>query len=101
MSWRLRSAHMRRRGDAETQRRDDAETRNGTAGSVPASPRPRVPVSPRRRVSLFPSLDASRLRQAIQRARACLLALQQPDGHWVGELEGDTILESEHLLLLQ
>ena len=27
--------------------------------------------------------------------------MQQPDGHWVGELEGDTILESEYLLLLQ
>jgi squalene-hopene/tetraprenyl-beta-curcumene cyclase len=28
------------------------------------------------------------------------LGLQQPDGHWVGELQGDTILESEYVLLL-
>jgi squalene-hopene/tetraprenyl-beta-curcumene cyclase len=31
---------------------------------------------------------------------AALLRLQQPDGHWVGELQGDTILESEYILLL-
>jgi squalene-hopene/tetraprenyl-beta-curcumene cyclase len=28
------------------------------------------------------------------------LALQRPDGHWVGELQGDTILESEFILLM-
>ncbi|HZN34335.1 MAG TPA: squalene--hopene cyclase [Pirellulaceae bacterium] len=33
-------------------------------------------------------------------ARDWLLAQQRPDGHWCGELEGDTILESEYLLLL-
>ncbi len=37
---------------------------------------------------------------AVERGRAGLLACQQPDGHWVGELEGDTILESEFILLL-
>src|SRR5439155_1654746 len=26
--------------------------------------------------------------------------LQRPDGHWVGELQGDTILESEYILLM-
>jgi squalene-hopene/tetraprenyl-beta-curcumene cyclase len=26
--------------------------------------------------------------------------LQRPDGHWVGELQGDTILESEYVLLM-
>jgi squalene-hopene/tetraprenyl-beta-curcumene cyclase len=46
-------------------------------------------------------ITPSALDRSIQRARECLLALQQPDGHWVGELEGDTILESEYLLLLQ
>jgi squalene-hopene/tetraprenyl-beta-curcumene cyclase len=40
------------------------------------------------------------LRRAIDRARACLLAKQRPDGHWVGELQGDTILESEFVLLM-
>jgi squalene-hopene/tetraprenyl-beta-curcumene cyclase len=38
--------------------------------------------------------------QAIDLARDRLLSLQQPEGHWVGELEGDTILESEYVLLL-
>ena len=36
----------------------------------------------------------------LQRARRCLLSQQNPDGHWRGELQGDTILESEYLLLL-
>jgi squalene-hopene/tetraprenyl-beta-curcumene cyclase len=42
----------------------------------------------------------STLRQAIDRSRECLLQLQQADGHWVGELQGDTILESEWILLM-
>ncbi len=41
-----------------------------------------------------PALDA------VDRARRRLLDLQKPDGHWVGELQGDTILESEYILLL-
>lgn len=36
----------------------------------------------------------------IQNAVQYLLDCQQPDGHWVGEAEGDTILESEYILLL-
>jgi len=40
------------------------------------------------------------LRQALDRACRHLLHLQQPDGHWVGELQGDTILESEYILLM-
>jgi squalene-hopene/tetraprenyl-beta-curcumene cyclase len=28
------------------------------------------------------------------------LSRQQPDGHWIGELQGDTILESEFILLM-
>jgi squalene-hopene/tetraprenyl-beta-curcumene cyclase len=39
--------------------------------------------------------------EAAARAREWLLERQQPDGHWVGELEGDTILETEYVLLLQ
>ncbi len=41
-----------------------------------------------------------RLDHAIARTRDFLLERQQPDGHWVAELEGDTILESEYILLL-
>jgi squalene-hopene/tetraprenyl-beta-curcumene cyclase len=37
--------------------------------------------------------------EALERSRGYLLSLQRPDGHWVGELEGDTILESEYVLL--
>jgi len=43
---------------------------------------------------------ATSLRLAIARTRQWLLAEQQPEGYWVGELEGDTILESEYILLL-
>lgn len=39
------------------------------------------------------------IRSAIERAQEWLLARQQADGHWVGELQGDTILESEYVLL--
>ncbi|HBO45593.1 MAG TPA: squalene--hopene cyclase [Planctomycetaceae bacterium] len=39
-------------------------------------------------------------RRAIAGTRQWLLARQHADGHWVGELEGDTILESEYILLL-
>jgi len=40
------------------------------------------------------------VRQAIFRTRNWLLDEQHPSGYWVGELEGDTILESEYILLL-
>jgi squalene-hopene/tetraprenyl-beta-curcumene cyclase len=37
---------------------------------------------------------------ALAAARRYLLSIQREDGHWCGELEGDTILESEYLLTL-
>jgi len=37
---------------------------------------------------------------AVCRTRDYLLSRQHADGYWVGELEGDTILESEYVLLL-
>ena len=37
---------------------------------------------------------------AVAKARDALLALQHDDGHWCAELEGDSILQSEYLLLL-
>jgi squalene-hopene/tetraprenyl-beta-curcumene cyclase len=40
------------------------------------------------------------VRRAITRTRTWLLGQQHPDGHWCAELEGDSILESETILLL-
>ena len=36
---------------------------------------------------------------ALDSSQSWLLDQQKSDGHWVGELEGDTILESEYVLL--
>ena len=43
---------------------------------------------------------AESLTRAIRRTTGCLLSRQAPQGFWVAELEGDTILESEYALLL-
>jgi len=48
----------------------------------------------------FDAAQVPSLRAALESAADCLLARQQPDGHWVGELQGDTILESEYVLLM-
>ena len=42
----------------------------------------------------------SRIRGALEAARRRLLDLQRADGHWCAELEGDSSLESEYVLLL-
>ncbi|WP_169976003.1 squalene--hopene cyclase [Tautonia rosea] len=47
-----------------------------------------------------PAFDAEALDQGLAATRQWLLDQQRDDGHWVGELEGDTILESEFVLLL-
>ena len=44
--------------------------------------------------------EISAVEGALLRAREHLAALQREDGHWCGVLEGDSILESEYLLLL-
>lgn len=41
-----------------------------------------------------------RLATAIQRTSRWLVGQQSADGYWCGELEGDSILESEYILLL-
>jgi len=48
----------------------------------------------------FSTDDAGSVSTAIKRTQNYLLERQQPEGYWVGELEGDTILESEYMLLL-
>lgn len=40
------------------------------------------------------------VQSAVARTRDWFLGQQQTDGHWCAELEGDTILESEYVLLL-
>ncbi|MCY2966721.1 MAG: squalene--hopene cyclase [Planctomycetota bacterium] len=47
-----------------------------------------------------PDSGLPRVTAAIERTRDWLLHRQAPEGYWVGELEGDTILESEYILLL-
>jgi squalene-hopene/tetraprenyl-beta-curcumene cyclase len=44
--------------------------------------------------------DTSEVRDAIGRTRQWLLDRQNDDGSWCAELEGDTILESETILML-
>ena len=49
---------------------------------------------------MSPSLVVhSEVDAAIERAQSALLAAQAPDGHWVGELEADSTITSEYLLL--
>jgi len=55
----------------------------------------------RERIPVSPEISTGRVESAIERARDWLLAVQWPDGHWVGELEGDSILETEYVLLFQ
>jgi squalene-hopene/tetraprenyl-beta-curcumene cyclase len=40
------------------------------------------------------------VRRSIKNAQQYFLQIQDPDGHWCGELEGDTILESEYILTM-
>ncbi len=50
---------------------------------------------------VFPlTRDASPAEAAMEQARDWLLHQQNDEGFWIGELEGDTILESEYVLLL-
>jgi squalene-hopene/tetraprenyl-beta-curcumene cyclase len=46
------------------------------------------------------SSPAVELLDAVARGRDGLLRRQRTDGHWVGELQGDSILESEYILLM-
>lgn len=48
---------------------------------------------------VVPAIDASALRRAIERAQQALLDRQMPGGYWCAELQGDSILESEYILL--
>ncbi|MDB5174280.1 MAG: squalene-hopene cyclase [Phycisphaerales bacterium] len=64
----------------------------------PTSRQSKTPV----RLSLDGSLNGQgrSLDRALGRARDALIAKQNEKGYWVGELQGDSILESEYLLLM-
>jgi len=47
-----------------------------------------------------PNSESSGVRRAVDAARQFLLSIQREDGHWCGELEGDTILGSEYILTM-
>ncbi|MCI0640530.1 MAG: squalene--hopene cyclase [Gemmataceae bacterium] len=55
----------------------------------------RIPSNLRQDPPHLPVLD-----RALVDAVHCLLSMQKPDGHWCAELQGDTILESEYILLM-
>src|SRR5262245_64550922 len=46
-----------------------------------------------------PMVDTNRVDGALRRSQDHLLRLQAPAGFWVGELEADTTITSEYLLL--
>ncbi|HEV8614460.1 MAG TPA: squalene--hopene cyclase [Methylomirabilota bacterium] len=48
---------------------------------------------------MLPSRVVTALAEAISRAQSYLLSRQAADGHWVGELEADTTITAEFLLL--
>jgi squalene-hopene/tetraprenyl-beta-curcumene cyclase len=60
----------------------------------------RDPGHPARTFSPSSRPSAESLHGSVDASRRWLLEQQHPDGFWVGELEGDTILESEYILLL-
>jgi squalene-hopene/tetraprenyl-beta-curcumene cyclase len=77
-----------------------------SAGSISSPPallgavgRPARPGRPAGHV-LPPDGDARSLREAAARVSAWLRDRQAADGHWRGPLEGDSILESEFILIL-
>ncbi|HVW02177.1 MAG TPA: prenyltransferase/squalene oxidase repeat-containing protein, partial [Planctomycetaceae bacterium] len=59
-----------------------------------------APMGARFEQGLPNDIVAEQLQPAIKRTQDYLLGIQAEDGHWCGELEGDTILESEYILLL-
>lgn len=70
-----------------------------SAGFSPAS-RLDLTQSPGTLADRNSAIPQDRLQTAIDQTRDFLLQRQHADGHWVAELEGDTILESEYILLL-
>jgi squalene-hopene/tetraprenyl-beta-curcumene cyclase len=66
-----------------------------TTQTVPSRARRAGPSGLRQDLALFTPLAT-----AIDHTRRFLLDRQAEDGHWIGELQGDTILESEYIILM-
>src|SRR4051812_26877321 len=47
----------------------------------------------------LPRREQRNLDAALEGAASCLLGMQHPAGFWCGELQGDSILESEYILM--
>src|SRR5207237_1658537 len=78
----------------------EGERRTKTYGRSASVPMTRsIQVAFGGRVDMLPSGVVTVLTDAIARAQEYLLAHQAPEGHWVGELEADTTITSEYLLL--
>ncbi len=60
----------------------------------------RSPLTNTQRREVVDSALAQAVAEGQERTCDWLLSRQHPDGYWCGELEGDTILESEYILLL-
>ena len=74
-------------------RRIRFDTQHDSPGSGPRSARSTVR-------DVLPDELHDQLQRAIGLTQDHLLSIQATEGYWVGELEGDTILESEYILLL-
>src|SRR5438552_2470922 len=53
-----------------------------------------------KRGSRHETSHVSAVARTLEKARRHLLSIQKSDGHWCGELQGDTILESEYIMLM-
>jgi len=99
----MKPTHVRRNRPREG---TITKTRKGesTKGSDrPANPLPDAQASARKTSAEGSSTLAfdRGVDEAVARAVAWLLDNRTPDGYWSGELEGDTILESEYIILMR
>ncbi|MGC8623853.1 MAG: squalene--hopene cyclase [Phycisphaerae bacterium] len=87
------------------QSRANLTIRTGVLSDTPAPPKPRrIPVETLTPAELEVMIDQMELTSAevdtaVNQATAALLGKHQPAGYWVGELQGDSILESEYIIL--
>jgi len=63
-------------------------------------PKPPESLTARRSMRRPTTLPHDDLGSALERTSNWLLEQQTDEGYWIGELEGDTILESEYILLM-